>query len=123
MITLFKWITLGAFFALMFAAFPSSEAADIDLQETRCVTTVVRLADGSIRRRADVLREFRKLYPCPATGLTTGACTGWAIDHVIPLAVNGADAVRNLQWLPNTIKSCAGTQCKDRWERKVNVCK
>lgn len=55
----------------------------------------------------------------PATGQHTGPCKGWAIDHVIPLAVGGCDAVSNLQWLPVEIKSCAGTVCKDRWERKV----
>lgn len=66
-----------------------------------------------------MLRAFRKLYPCPATGKTQGACDGWAIDHVIPLACGGCDAVSNLTWLPTAIKSCAGTTCKDRWERNV----
>lgn len=78
-----------------------------------------RDADGSISRRADVLRAFRQLYPCPATGKTQGACEGWAIDHVIPLACGGCDAVANLTWLPTAIKSCAGTTCKDRWERTI----
>ena len=54
------------------------------------------------------------------TGSTTGACPSWAIDHVIPLACGGCDSIENLQWLKNSIKSCAGTECKDRWERKIN---
>lgn len=70
-------------------------------------------------RSSTVIRDFRKVHPCPETGITTGACAGWSIDHVIPLVCGGCDAVSNMQWLPNTIKSCAGTQCKDRWEQKV----
>ena len=26
------------------------------------------------------------------------------------------------QWLKNSIKTCTGTECKDRWERKINAC-
>ena len=89
------------------------------LEETRyCEAEPKRTADGSILRRADVLRAFRDLYPCPATGEKRGACPGWSIDHVIPLAVGGCDSVSNLQWLPNHLKSCAVT-CKDRWERDI----
>jgi hypothetical protein len=89
------------------------------LDETRyCTVTPHRDADGSISRRSDVIRAFRKLHPCPVTGLRTGHCKGWAIDHVIPLANGGCDEVGNMQWLPVQLKSCAGI-CKDRWERKV----
>ena len=35
--------------------------------------------------------------------------------------IGGFDAVRNLLWLPGALKSCPGTVCKDRWERKVYV--
>ena len=94
-------------------------AAPDPLAETRYCGEPKRTAAGHILRRADVLVEFRRLYACPATGQHTGACKGWAIDHVIPLAVGGCDAVRNLQWLPGALKSCPGTVCKDRWERKV----
>lgn len=90
------------------------------LDETRyCTTTPKRDADGSISRRADVLRAFKKFHPCPVTGKSMGPCKGHAIDHVIPLAVGGCDSVHNLQWLPNAIKSCANPTCKDRWERIV----
>lgn len=89
------------------------------LDETRYCGESKRDDRGRIVRRADVVAAFRQLYPCPATGRSTGACRGWAVDHVIPLAVGGCDAVSNLQWLPVEIKSCAGTVCKDRWERKV----
>lgn len=90
------------------------------LDETRyCGPEIRRDADGSIARRTDVLRAFRDLYPCPATGQTRGACPGWNIDHPIPLACGGCDAVSNLQWLPVEIKRCGSDKCKDRWERTV----
>jgi hypothetical protein len=82
----------------------------------------LRTEAGAIKRSSSVLTQFKRLHPCPSTGKTTGACPGWAIDHVIPLASCGCDAVLNLQWLPNSIKSAAGVDAKDRWERKVYVC-
>jgi hypothetical protein len=72
-----------------------------------------------IMRSQDVKIAFQALYACPSTGSHSGACPGWAKDHVIPLACGGCDSVQNLQWLRNQIKSCAGIYCKDRWERKV----
>jgi hypothetical protein len=90
------------------------------LDETRyCTATPHRDVDGSISRRADVLRAYRHLYPCPSTGKTRGACPGWNLDHTIPLACGGCDSVSNLSWLPVEIKRCAGDYCKDRWERRV----
>jgi len=90
------------------------------LKEYRyCTIEPKRDADGNIYRRSDVLTAYKKLYPCPSTMKTTGACPGWAIDHSIPLACGGCDAVFNLVWLPNDIKSCSDDACKDRWERKL----
>lgn len=99
---------------------PSVVAAQVvPLQEMRYCGPPARLADGSIKRRADVLTAFKKAHPCPVTKLSTGACPGWAIDHVIPLVCGGCDSVNNLQWLPNGIKSAAGILPKDRWEQSV----
>ena len=81
--------------------------------------TIKRDKNGAILRRADVIKAFKKAHPCPITHLSTGSCPGWSIDHVLPLARGGCDAVFNMQWLKNEIKSCAGTLCKDRWELSV----
>lgn len=89
------------------------------LQETRYCGSPVRNADGSIKRSALVLRAFQRLHPCPATGSTEGSCPGWSLNHVIPLACGGCDAVSNLDWMPNEIKTCREPWCRDRWERKV----
>jgi hypothetical protein len=80
---------------------------------------VPRDARGEIRRSAAERQLFRGMYACPATGLPSGPCPGWSVDHVVPLACGGCDAPHNMQWLPNEHKSCAGRLCKDRWERRV----
>lgn len=95
-------------------------AAADPLAETRyCGPEIKRDAAGRIERSGVVRRAFRNLYPCPSTGQRRGACPGWNIDHVIPLAAGGCDAVPNMQWLPEEIKRCPLAACKDRWERDV----
>lgn len=89
------------------------------LQETRYCGSPARNADGSIKRSTAVLGAFKRIHPCPSTGLTTGACAGWAMNHVIPLACGGCDSVANLDWMPDEIKSCAEPWCRDRYERKI----
>ena len=80
---------------------------------------IPRDAAGGIKRSMAVRAQFVRDTPCPVNHQVTGACPGWSVDHVIPLAEGGCDTAGNMQWLPLTIKSCAGTQCKDRWERRV----
>ena len=99
--------------------FVSLSAGANPLLETRYCGEPKRDASGNIIRRADVLAAFQKIHPCPSTGLKTGACAGWSKDHVLPLSVGGCDSVSNTQWLPNLIKTCAGSLCKDRFERKI----
>ena len=97
-----------------------AEAQALDpLVDYRYAGVVVRNADGTIKRSSKVLTAFKKKWACPSTGLHTGACPGWAIDHVVSLACGGLDSVVNLQWLPLDAKSCAADYCKDRWERRV----
>jgi len=64
-------------------------------------------------RSARARREFRRMNPCPATGLVRGACPGYVIDHVKPLACGGADAPANMQW-----QTTADSKAKDAVERK-----
>jgi hypothetical protein len=78
--------------------------------------------DGSYKRDSQVPRKYQLIVPCPSTGLTTGACNGWSVDHVRPISRCGCDSVDNVQWLKNTIKSCTGSDCKDRWELKIYSC-
>jgi hypothetical protein len=85
-------------------------------EELRYCGAPKRDADGDIIRNSNVTRRFQLLHPCPRTGALTGACPGWAIDHVIPLACGGCDAVSNMQWLDTTTKAR-----KDRYERSIGA--
>jgi len=54
---------------------------------------------GRIARSREAVRLFRASTPCPATGLTKGACPGYHVDHIKPLCACGADEPGNMQWL------------------------
>lgn len=65
-------------------------------------------------RSAQARAAFKKQYPCPTTGRPRGACPGWVIDHVQPLACGGPDHPANMAW-----QTTADAKSKDRWELKV----
>ena len=69
---------------------------------------------GHIARSRTELARFKRMHPCPSTGLPYGACPGYVIDHRVPLACGGPDAVRNMQY-----QTIADGKAKDRWERKA----
>lgn len=105
---------------------PVPPLGDLRWNDSRfCGFPIPRDADGSIHRSATVLKRFQEIWPCPDPVTTVVAgkphttCPTWALDHPVPLVCGGCDAVHNLQWLKLTVKSCAGTECKDRWEQRV----
>jgi hypothetical protein len=65
----------------------------------------------SIPRSAEAKYEFKKMHPCPSTGSSHGACSGYVIDHVVPLKRGGADVPSNMQW--QTVEEA---KAKDKWE-------
>lgn len=77
--------------------------------------------NGEIKRSTAELHKFVAVFPCPATLRPTITCTGWQIDHVVPLGSGGCDKPINMQWLPKAIKTCKGSVCKDRWERAYHA--
>lgn len=89
------------------------------LVETRYCGVPQRTASGGIVRSQAVVNAFKKHHPCPATGKASGACPGWQINHVIPLACGGCDSVSNMDWMPTKIKTCKEDWCRDRYERKI----
>ena len=81
-----------------------------------CVLAAIRADEnhhGRTVRSAAARRAFRKLNPCPATGRIKGACPGYVIDHIKPLACGGADAPFNMQW-----QTVDDGKAKDAVERK-----
>lgn len=76
---------------------------------------------GVIKRSRAVLRAYVKVFPCPATLKPTTSCKGWALNHYIPMSRGGCDSAANLTWVPDALKSCAGTVCIDRWELRYHA--
>lgn len=85
----------------------------------RYAGVVVRDANGEIKRSTRVINAFKRKWACPATGLHTGPCPGWSINHSIPLSCGGKDVVSNMDWMPDEAKSCASDYCRDRYERRI----
>jgi hypothetical protein len=114
-----KYLIFGLLFALpaaTFATLPAPGTINAPADARYCGEPA-RDKTGKIKRSQAELKKFVSVFPCPDTLKSSTACIGWAIDHVIPLADGGCDAQVNMQWLPDQLKSCAGTLCKDRWER------
>lgn len=63
-------------------------------------------------RSASQRYAFVKQHPCPLTH-SKGACPGYVVDHIIPLACGGEDKPSNMQW-----QTVAEGKAKDKWERK-----
>jgi hypothetical protein len=93
--------TLALALAMLFAT--SAIGAD-----PRFCGPPARDAGGTIIRSQTVLRAFQREHPKPQDGRK------WIMDHVVPLACGGCDAVQNLQWLPEE-----QWRAKSLWERKV----
>ena len=79
-------------------------------RSTRC-TSCARDSHGKVQRSAIAKRAFRRSNPCPSTGRTSGACSGYVIDHVKALKHGGADEPGNMQW-----QTTAAAKAKDRVE-------
>lgn len=72
---------------------------------------LTRDARGRFKRCWAEREAFEQSHPCPATGLTSGACPGYVVDHIIPLKRGGADTPSNMQW-----QTVAEAKLKDRIE-------
>ena len=66
------------------------------------------------RERSQKAKDsFKYSHPCPSNGNNHGACPGYIIDHITPIACGGEDAPSNMQW-----QTEEASKAKDRWERK-----
>ena len=113
-------LTTALILAIVYALFlhPTYALEPTQLEETRYCGEPKRNTAGTIIRSAAVRAAFQRIHPCPVNAAPQGACPGWQVDHVIPLACGGCDAVANMQWLPVALKITSGVG-KDRWERLI----
>lgn len=56
-------------------------------------------AEGRQARSGAVVREFRQSHVCPSTGLKTGPCPGWEVEHGVSLCQGGPDVPAALKWM------------------------
>jgi hypothetical protein len=83
---------------------------------TGAAILLVALTAQAADRSPAVKAEFRRLNPCPSTGLTKGACPGYQVDHREALICGGADVTSNLQWL-------AVQEHKEKTRVEVKLCR
>lgn len=69
-------------------------------------------AEAKQNRSYHAIKQFKIEHPCPANGRHKGRCAGYVIDHIRPLACDGLDSPKNMQW--QTIEDA---KAKDKWER------
>ena len=75
------------------------------------ISDIQRDPTGRIQRSSSARTEFIRKSPCPATGLSSGSCPGYIVDHIVPLKRGGPDTPNNMQW-----QTEAAAKAKDRWE-------
>ena len=108
-------LTLVLFFSVAFGSSRNSRGERRDQGRPRSTSYYYqandRTVDGYIRRSTSARTAFRRSNPCPATGLTTGRCPGYVIDHIVALKRGGPDEPSNMQW-----QTTVEAEEKDRWE-------
>ena len=78
--------------------------------------SVQRDSHGRIKRSRSAKAAFERHLPCPSTGMTSGRCPGYVVDHVKPLECGGADAASNMQW-----QTTSEAKAKDTMERTCRL--
>jgi hypothetical protein len=43
---------------------------------------------------------FVQKHPCPTNSKTGGVCSGYVVNHVVPLCSGGRDLPSNMRWQP-----------------------
>jgi hypothetical protein len=54
-------------------------------------------------------RAFKQSHPYPSTGRTSGACSGYVIDHTKAFKRGGLDEPGNLQWQTTAAAKAKGS--------------
>lgn len=88
------------------------------LKKTATIILAVALSSAASAqtktpRTKSARTAFQRSYACPSTGKSSGACPGYVVDHIQPLACGGDDLASNMQW-----QTIADAKKKDAIERK-----
>jgi len=89
-------------FLLILLALAVFGVPEMDAQKFARCQSCTRDGRGKIVRSAKVKKEFVRQNPCPSRVVGTShlrGCSGYQVDHVVPLACGGRDVAQNLQWL------------------------
>lgn len=86
-------------------------AARLPRAPLQCGDWSGRISYSLAKRSAAARSAFRRCDPCPSTGLLSGACPGYVVDHIIALKRGGADDPTNMQW-----QSVEEAKAKDKVE-------
>jgi hypothetical protein len=103
-------LLLSIFAGILLAAPALPRSSSGHTRSTKCAACA-RNSHGRIQRSAIAKRSFRQSHPCPSTGRTSGACSGYVIDHTKALKRGGLDEPGNMQW-----QTIADAKAKDRIE-------
>ena len=96
---------------VVFGLYVVNEKDLFSLISQYAINEIQRDSTGRIQRSSSARTEFIRRSPCPATGLPSGPCPGYIVDHIIPLKWGGPDTPSNMQW-----QTEAAAKAKDRWE-------
>lgn len=73
---------------------------------------ILATSSASAHRSESARHEFEQSTPCPSTGVTTGKCQDYVIDHKLPLCAGFPDAASNMVW-----EELRESMAKDQEER------
>lgn len=104
----FGVLAIGAFYALNNNYLPSISKNNSGMGQP---AEVKRDDDARLQRSSTTRSHFVRANPCPSTGLLSGSCPGYIVDHIVPLKRGGPDTPNNMQW-----QTEAAAKAKDRWE-------
>jgi hypothetical protein len=82
-----------------------------------CIAAVLAVTPALAQRSTSAKNDFKREQPCPLTGPSGGACSGYVIDHIIKLKNGGPDNKSNMQW--QTIEDA---KAKDKIECDGHPC-
>ena len=104
--------SLGHYGSHAYSHFKSStHSSESHSHSSKAAPGVNRNSHGKIVRSSTQTMAFKRSHPCPFTGRSSSGCSGYVIDHVVPLKRGGADGPSSMQW-----QTKRAAKEKNKWE-------